>query len=314
MCMNEETAGASASRDGPILKKVTPFVFGALVLTLLVVGIATVGADDAYATTTADGWDYELTDAGDFTLNKSGTDTSSVPWGDDKAKIKTITICAAVEKLPNNTFNGCTSVTSVVFADNCKVKEIPNNAFSGCSKITSFTFGAGSVVEKINNNAFYNCGDSEVGFDFTLPSSVKFIGQSSFQYTKVTSFTIGADSNLEEIGWNAFQDCGKADTKLTLVIPEKVTTFGWYMFNSRSITEIVVNCEIKTSIFQESYYLEDVTVGSNTTVIPGNLFSYCNKLKSVTFEGNVTEIGYNAFYNCTSLETLSIGCHLHYHW
>lgn len=83
-------------------------------------------------------------------------------------------------------FNDCTALTTLIIPFN--VENINGGAFAGCKLLNNVTFEAGSKIKYVGNDAFY-------GTSFTtieIPSNIEEIRADAFYSTKIESFYIKA--------------------------------------------------------------------------------------------------------------------------
>ena len=136
----------------------------------------------------------------------------------------------SVTSIGEDTFSGCTGLTSIVIPDS--VTSIGSYAFYGCTGLTSVTIGNG--VTSIGRSAFNNC----VGLtSIVIPNSVTTIEDYTFYgCTGLTSIVI--PDSVTSIGNYVFYYC----TGLTsIVIPDSVTSIGNYVFDGcTGLTSIVI--------------------------------------------------------------------------
>ena len=182
-----------------------------------------------------------------------------------------------VNKIGENAFSGCTSLTNIVIPNS--VTSIESNAFDGCTSLTSIVIP--DSVTSIESNAFDGCTSLT---SIVIPDSVTSIG--SYAFYGCTSLTnIVIPDSVTSIGSSAFSGC----TSLTnMTIPDSVTSIGSYAF---------YGC---TS-------LTNMTIPDSVTSIGSYAFYGCTSLTSVTIPDSVTSIGNSAFYGCTSLINITIG-------
>ena len=192
-------------------------------------------------------------------------------------EVKDLVIPNSVTSIGQNTFTGCSGLTSVTIPNS--VTTIGQNAFSGCSGLTSITIP--NSVTSIGGGAFFQCrGLTSV----TIPNSVTHIGQATFYYcSSLTSIAI--PNSVVTIGLATFENC----SGLTSVsIPNSITSIGQNAFSG---------CSGLTS----------VTIPNSVTIIGQNAFENCNGLTSTTIPNSVTSIEERAFYNCSGLTSITIG-------
>lgn len=120
------------------------------------------------------------------------------------ANITSIKIPASITELGNNSsFNGCTSLKSVIFANGSRLQSINHSTFFGCKALNSITIPYGVVY--ISTQAFRNCTKLS---SVTIPASVTSIMDEAFyQCSALKEITFGgtrAQWGAIELGtsWN----------------------------------------------------------------------------------------------------------------
>jgi hypothetical protein len=159
-----------------------------------------------------------------------------------------------VKSIGENTFYGCSSLTSVTIPDS--VTGIGRSAFYGCSSLTSVTIP--NSVASIGDSAFEGCSSLK---SVTIPDSVTSIGDRTFYgCSSLTSVTI--PNSVTSIGDYAFEDCS---TLTSITIPNSVTRIGnWTFYGCSSLTSI--------------------TIPGSVTRIGYNMFENCKNLTNLVFE------------------------------
>ena len=186
--------------------------------------------------------------------------------------LEKIIIPSSVTKLPFDSFEDCTSFTTLVFEDskesinvssNSKFKECPlDSIYIGrnlSSSITSESKTLRSVyisenVTNIPSKLFYNC------------SALK---------------NVYGMENVEEIGESCFQGCTNL---IHFVIGNKVTKFGQYLFSGcTSLETLVVGDGIKgiNSSLIYGCNLKALYLGKNITIIDRNAFGSTAKIQRI---------------------------------
>ena len=182
----------------------------------------------------------------------------------------------SVEKIPDNIFSNCESLTSVTIGSN--VTSIGNNAFLGCKGLVEISYNA-RAAEYSDYFAFNNAGTAARGLKVIFGESVEKIPDGLFyDCTALTGVTIG--STVICVGNDAFYQCERLTN---VVIPDSVTTIGDGAFNG---------CKSLAS---------SVEIPNSVTSIGDYAFCGCTGLTEVTIGSNVTSIGEGVFQNCTSL-------------
>lgn len=100
-------------------------------------------------------------------------------------------------------FRGMTSLQSIVFHN--PVDRIGENAFAGCSSLTTVTFADGATCSAIGDGAFMNCISLA---QFDLPAGVVSIGNGAFSgCTALERVTLDGGERLTSLGSDIFSGC-----------------------------------------------------------------------------------------------------------
>ena len=206
-----------------------------------------------------------------------GDEVEDIPYGlcFGMSKLTSITIPRKIETI--SSFNGCSSLTSVVWNAQKYMSFRSNSPFLGLKdNITSFTFG-----NEVDSIPAYLCEDMINLTAINISKNVTYIGEYAFSdCSSITSVSI--PENVTYIGGYAFSGC----SSLTAVdIPENVTYIGEYSFS---------DCSNLTAI----------NISKNVTYIGRYAFNDCSSLTAVSIPENVTHIGDKAFMGCSALTTV----------
>ena len=196
--------------------------------------------------------------------------------------------------IPQNTFDGCSSLEEVVFGSTCGT--IGARAFWNCSALT--TISDLSSVISIGERAF-----SGTGFT-TLPSGLNrtgiTFGQYMFQGSALTSADVSA--------WTAvpaycFQNCASLSS---VTLGSSLTTINDFAFNGCSSLETVSLPASVTQIKQRAFENSGLTAlpsGLHDGITLGNYVFSGTNLTVVTLPDALTTLGSSnyTFSNCTSL-------------
>ena len=193
--------------------------------------------------------------------------------------VSSVVIPNTITYIVSNTFDNCSSLTSVVWnAKNCADFSYSSPFYDLSSQITSFTFG-----ESVEHIPAYLCYRMNNLTSITIPNSVTSIGEAAFRdCSGLTSITI--PNSVTSIGSDAFYYC----TGLTsITIPNSVTSIGdWAFYYCTGLTSI--------------------TIPNSVTSIGDRAFASCTGLTSITIPNSVTSIGDRAFASCSGLTSIMV--------
>jgi len=210
------------------------------------------------------------------------------PQAFTKAGVKTIKFSNTIEKLPENVFEGCSSLQTLTIPSN--IKTIGDYAFTKCTGLTEVTLEEG--VESIGTNAFNSC---KALTKINLPTTMSVIPSYSFSAcTSLAEITI--PSNIKTIEEFAFSGC-KGLKNLTF--EDGIEKLGESAFSSCSGLENIkfasTLAEIPARCFEAITGLKEITIPSNIKTIGDYAFTKCTGLTNVTMEDGVENIGASAF-------------------
>lgn len=237
----------------------------------------------------------------DLTIEASAFEGSS---------ITSVALPARLVSLGERAFMSSKSLTTLTFADGCKLTAIPNFAFAECSALTAIRIPAGvtglpaakavEVPDWIGTkteyySAFSKCTSLQ-SVTFENGSVLEKIGEKCF-FDLSALETVEIPSTVTEIGASAFEKSGLR----TVVIPAGVAKIAprtfYYTRNLAGVT--FANGSICNEIGAEAFYYSTLTefiVPSEVVTIADSAFSSCYTLASVTFAGSkVATIGVKAF-------------------
>jgi len=135
-------------------------------------------------------------------------------------------VAASVESITESAFRDCSSLTSVTFEPNSKLKTIEENAFRS-SGLNSINLPAS--IETIARWAFDHCVLTSATFE--VNSKLKTIADFAFFSSGITSISIPA--SVESIGVNAFYFCSQM-TSVTFACSSKSLTIASNAFTTTS--------------------------------------------------------------------------------
>ena len=266
-------------------------------------------------------------------IDKRNTELVRYPAG----KIdKSYNIPDSVTSVGDYSFEGCTSLTSVIFGDS--VTTIGDNAFEWCTTLASIRIP--DTVISIGGYAFYGCtsltsltlGDSVMimgGYAFygcisltsiDITDHVISIGDYAFHgCTSLTALTFG--NSLISIGNDAFSEC----TSLTsLTVPGSVSSIGdRAFFGCSSLASIAV--DVSNTVYESDNGVlidrknaelfqypagktdKSYSIPGSVRIIKEYAFRNNDNLESLVFSnGNGVSIHYGGLYDCISLKVIRI--------
>ena len=279
----------------------------------------------------------------DFSSDGLKQITAVGPYAFAQTKITTVTIPGNVDFYPQanqlaDTFNKCTSLTSVTFVD--AVTKISGAMFSGCVELNSVSIDKqNSQISEIGAYAFSRCSALT---SFTFPTGLKTIGGYAFVSSGLTSLDLGEVESLDQYSFFGCKDLTEVKIVGTPGLKIDSTVFGTTSnypaaapikkftlengtlakFSSAAVdaleelhfgdgvTEIPACSYGKWQgtnwVMVGAENLKTVTLGKNITSLPDNAFR-SSQITEITIPDNVTSIGNNVFNGCESLKTVTIG-------
>ena len=212
-----------------------------------------------------------------------------------------------VTSLPNNLFQGCTSLSNVKLPSG--LTSIGETAFQGATSLT--TIEIPSSVTTINGSAFANSGLTTIDLSQT---AITQIDNAVFQNTASLE-TVKLPAQITSIGLRTFFNSGITALDLSTTA---LTTINQGAFaNTASLTALTVpktlatlNSENTTTgdIAATFYGSGLTTIDLSQTQIPtinNSTFNGATKLETVKLPSTVTRINDNAFKGTTALKNLT---------
>lgn len=282
-------------------------------------------------------------DNGVLTISGTGaiadySDTSEIPWKDQKKTITKIVIENGITEIGIQAFYDCTNVTEVVFPDT--LTTIKRGAFFQCYSLEAAILPDG--VTTLEQGAFAKCS-SMMQYS---GKGVTSYGQFAFQDTALSSFEI--PKGVADIESLVFLNCGIEEYTLaegnetymvkdgilfsksgdelviypaekkdeTYRIPEGCTKIADYAFRGVSRLKTVDLGKITTlgegAFYSASLTGELVLPDSLTTLEGYFTFEACRGLTSVKFGDGLKQTVYRMFEDCSGLTAIDFGDALDY--
>ena len=177
------------------------------------------------------------------------------------------------------------------------------SAFYHCTNLTAIDVdalnpaycSAAGVLFNKNRTLLIQYPDHNAGTSYTIPGSVKNIGDSAFaNCTRLVS--INLPNSINGLGDDAFYGC----TSLTNVtFGTNVTSIGGAAFGDCiRLTSVTIPNSV-TNIEADAFYgctnLTSVTIGNSVTYMGDSAFASCNNLEEAHFQGNEPSIDTNLY-------------------
>ena len=250
-----------------------------------------------------------------------------------------ITIPASTTSIGERAFYNCKSLTQINFHSN--VQSIATYAFGFCTALEEVTMPKN--MSTIAFAAFYGCSNLTT---VNLNDRVTFIGGAAFCNTGLTGQYIPPSVttiNNYGFGYNYANSTYTRDEKFTTISGFPDTRAQYYAeandITFDSVLEYTVNSDDTVTIngyngndttlsipatiegkpvtsikgygFNGSQ-IEELTLPSSFTEVPGHAFYGCYKLKKVNLPNTITSIGTYAFEFCWNLTTINFPARLAY--
>lgn len=239
-----------------------------------------------------------------------------------------ITLPDEISAIPQQTFYGCTSLTTVNASN---VTEIESEAFRNCTSLT--TLNVSENVVKMGADALYHTAIfneqydedgneavikyfnnwvigvksnlSENEKDIVIQEGTVGIADSSIRYIN----SVQLPSTLKYIGDRAFQNQYPYINLSEMNLPEGLISIGDYAFESTDLKEITIPSTVESvgSYAFSKTKIETVVVESGVKEINDYAFNSCSSLKTVTIGDNIQKMGTHVFSNDTALTDVTIG-------
>ena len=143
---------------------------------------------------------------------------------------------------------------------------------------------------------------NEANIDFL--SSMRMIYSDMFRGIGENTLDLSRYKNIEVIASSAFCDCAYE----AIILPESVKHIYHDAFADCGCTYVDISktkvSMLPASAFEESIYLEKVTLCDGMQVIGYDCFRNCEKLKEITLPKTIEKLDRNVFYKCYQLSEI----------
>ena len=227
----------------------------------------------------------------------------------DCPNLQGIVIPNSVKNIGAQAFYGCKNLQSISMSES--VANIDSFAFLQCTNLSKIEVSPNNRRYSLKDGALYSKSGDTLFFvpkktaAFTIPSTVKCIGNEAFAYCDSLR-SIVIPNSVTSIGKSAFGGCTNLQS---VVIPNSVTSIKWCTFGGCTNLQSVVIPNSVTSIggvaFSGCANLQNVVIPNSVTSIGTFAFADCIRLQSIVIPNSVTNIGRGAFADAV-LRTFTI--------
>lgn len=215
--------------------------------------------------------------------------------------LESVTIPINVNEIGKRVFSLCVNLKSATIKSD-KLEKLPEKTFEECTSLEQVNISPS--IKEIERYSFYNCVSLK---DVELPKDLTSIGGNAFMFAKSLK-KIEFPEGLISIGRGAFTRCESLEQ---IAIPPSVdkidsSTFSYCVSLKRVDLHRGV-IFIGSNAFESCYSLEQIELPPLITSIQSGTFDYCIALKTVTIpeDAEIISIGASAFRSCESLQKLS---------
>ncbi|MBQ4509737.1 MAG: leucine-rich repeat protein, partial [Clostridia bacterium] len=233
-----------------------------------------------------------------------------------KLQLVDFSLSTEYEGFGKQAFRNCTSLREIRFGTSENGYELKSAQygclFQGCTSLTTLTFADISKITAIEGGAFENCYALTGTYEFT---GVTSIGSKSFYQaaTNDGTYLVLKFPNLVTLGGssgdtNVFGKSGVQE----LYFGDDITTMSHNTFSGASklwkveFAGISEGFNFKSYTFEDCSALKAFSIPEGVTVLPARMFKSCTNLKAVYIPSTVTKIDsgsqdHSTFANCKNL-------------
>ena len=210
---------------------------------------------------------------------------------------------SSVTTLGKGVFKDCKNLTAVYLSQ--ALEKIPTETFSGCTSLVDVTLP--TAVTELGDYAFENTGVKDVKLD-----NISKFGSSVFDGCKDLESFKATSNDLTEIPNGMFAGCSKLTT---LELSDSLVEIGANAFSETAIVSFVLpkNLEkIGKSAFYNCTNLRGIDFTNNDSIVSvgESAFEGCTLLSAITLPDTLEEIGNYAFKNSGLTGTFNIGANV----
>ena len=227
--------------------------------------------------------------------------TISAGYFQDCLFIGTIILSEELQEISSDAFKNATGIRELYIPS--KVERIYWNAFEGCTSLETVIFAENSMLSELYDSAFMNCVSLK---NINLPDSITMIGQSVFEGCGNLSFQID-EQGLKYLGNWVFGVVTKEIVQANLK-PGIIGIYHEVFMDCENLTEVYANDELRfigENTFKNAINLTIVSLPNSVNTIMQSAFYNCSNLKSFKIPLGVTELPAYLFSH-SGIETIFI--------
>lgn len=199
--------------------------------------------------------DAHIVEGGGVYGSSRYTENNVVGYGlfADCNSLTSVTLPSDAVKIEKDAFMNCTSIKTITIP----ASAVSISPSSGCTSLAAINVSAANTAYSSIDGVLFDAGATEILWfpigkqgDYTLPATVKSIGDYAFQGCHITRFTL----------------------------PDNLTQIGQAVFYDSSVEEVVMPSQLRlipTATFQKCGSLKTVRLGAATELISDYVFDGC---------------------------------------
>jgi hypothetical protein len=221
--------------------------------------------------------------------------------------LEEVFISAVTEVIGDFCFDGCKSLSTVIFECGSHLSVLGESVVVGCGLLRSIRL---PPVQTLSKFAFAECaGLEEVRFG----AGIEGVSDSCFWHcTSLCTIVFEADCEIWVLGRNGFGQCCSLHS---ICIPSSVRIVRDGCFEECvSLVEVIFECgieEVGSKCFRwcNSLSIVEFKAGCTISVFGEEMFCGCRSLESIRIPSTVTTVSSRCFCGCSSLREVVIEDH-----
>ena len=219
--------------------------------------------------------------------------------------VSRVVVGNGVKNIPDNAFNGLTSLSQVVFSST--VKRIGSYAFNGCTGLRAPTLS--SQLTTIENYAFSGCNNLTFA-SIMIPANVRRIGNYAFRNCSNLQRVVFMAQNCIEMGSASYPVFYGCNNLVRLVTGNGVTNIPDHAFRGVSSLHSPLLVPTIQNIGDYAFYgcssIDTIWTRGATKTIGDYAFRGCSQAYVLILSDQIDSIGTYAFYQCSALPSIEI--------